>query len=191
MNVPVPKVKMTVPEFLAWAESQPSGRYELVNGEIVAMSPERAQHNLVKLDVALALREAVKAANLPCIVFTDGMTVVVDEHTSREPDAAIQCGIEVDLDSTILREPLIVVEVVSPSSERDDSGTKLVEYFSISSIQHYLVIHTGRRAVVHHQRSEQGMFKTTIAHPGEEITLNPPGMSVSVTALLGPSTHSA
>jgi Uma2 family endonuclease len=43
MNVPAVK-RMTVPEFLAWAESQDQGRYELVRGEIVAMAPERLEH---------------------------------------------------------------------------------------------------------------------------------------------------
>ena len=43
---------MTVQEFLAWAAAQPRGRYELVRGEVVAMAPERALHNLVKLQCA-------------------------------------------------------------------------------------------------------------------------------------------
>ena len=49
MNAPVvPKARMRVPEFRAWADAQSRGRYELVNGEIVAMSPERVRHNLVE-----------------------------------------------------------------------------------------------------------------------------------------------
>jgi Uma2 family endonuclease len=188
MNMPVvPKVKMKVPEFLAWAEAQPRGRFELVNGEVVAMSPERARHNLVMFEAALTLREAIRAAQLPCTVFTDGMTIVIDEHTSREPDAAVQCGIDVDLDSTILKEPLVVLEVVSPSTERDDTGVKLVDYFSVASIEHYLIVHAGRSVVVHHQRTGQGTLHTRIAHPGEDIALNPPGISVRVAALLGTS----
>ena len=91
---------MTVPEFLAWAAKQPRGRYELVRGEVVAMAPERARHNLVKAAVFRALRDAVARAGVPCTVFTDGMTVVTDNDNSREPDAAVQCGIATDLDST-------------------------------------------------------------------------------------------
>ena len=62
------------------------------------------------------------------------MTVVIDDDHSREPDAAVQCGVPTDLDSMVLEAPLIVVEVTSPSSERDDTGDKLVEYFSVPSI---------------------------------------------------------
>jgi Uma2 family endonuclease len=81
---------MNVQEFLVWAAAQPHGRYELVRGEIVAMAPERARHNLVKAAVFRALSDAVTRVGLPCTVFTDGMTVVIDNEHSREPDAAVQ-----------------------------------------------------------------------------------------------------
>src|SRR5688572_6221838 len=107
--------RMTVKEFLAWASVQPSGRYELVRGEVVPMAPERARHNLVKAAVFQALDKAVKRAGLPCTVFTDGMTVAIDNEHAREPDAAVQCGVTIDPDSMLLEAPLIVVEVTSPS----------------------------------------------------------------------------
>jgi Uma2 family endonuclease len=182
----LPKAPMKVPEFLAWAEAQPQGRYELVDGEIVAMAPERVRHNLVKLAVARALADAVKAASLPCTVFTDGVSIVINDYTTREPDASVQCGGKVDLDSMIIETPLIVVEVASPSSERHDFGTKLIEYFSVASIHHYLIVLPEKRAIVHHQRNVEAKFITHIAHTGE-ISLNPPGMTVPVAALLGPS----
>jgi Uma2 family endonuclease len=190
MSTPaLPKARMKVPEFLTWAEAQSRGRFELVEGEVVAMSPERLRHNLVKLEVALALREAIRAAKLPCIVFTDGATVVINDYTAREPDASVQCGIDIDLNSMILEAPLIVVEVVSPSSERDDTHTKLIEYFSVPSIRHYLIILPEKRVVVHHQRNDGGDIATRIVHDGE-IALTPPGMTVPVVALLGPSSAS-
>ena len=174
---------MTVQEFLAWAAAQPRGRYELVRGEIVAMAPERALHNLVKLAVVRALGDAVARAGLPCTVFTDGMTVVIDNEHSREPDAAVQCNVSTDLDSMILEQPLIVVEVTSPSSERDDTGDKLVEYFSVPSIRHYLIVNPAKRVVVHHARNEVGEISTHILSDGQ-LDLRPPGMTVPVCEFL-------
>ena len=174
---------MTVPEFLAWASAQPRGRYELVRGEVVAMAPERVRHNLVKLAVARSLSAAVTRAGLPCTVFTDGMTVVIDNETSREPDAAVQCNVSIDLDSMILEKPLIVVEVTSPSSERDDTGDKLVEYFSVPSIRHYLIVNPTKQVVVHHARDEDGEISTRIMSAGQ-VELAPPGMTVPVRELL-------
>jgi Uma2 family endonuclease len=185
MNAPiVPKVRMKVDEFLAWADGQAHGRYELIDGEIFAMSPERARHNLVKLAAALALRDAVRGARLPCTVFTDGISVVIDDQNTREPDASVQCGVEVDLDSMVLQAPLIVVEVVSPSSERVDTETKLVDYFSVASIYHYLIVSPEHGVVVHHRREDAGRIETRIVRDGN-IALTPPGMTVPVAALLG------
>jgi Uma2 family endonuclease len=186
MNTHVsPKRRMKVPEYLAWAVSQPRGRYELVDGEVVAMAPERVRHNVVKLEIAIALRDAVRAAGLPCVVFTDGVTVVINDETAREPDASVQCGGQIDPDSMILEAPLIVVEVASPTSEDHDLHRKLVEYFSVSSIYHYLIILPEKRVLVHHQRGVTDIA-TRIARSGD-VVLNPPGITVPVMALLGPS----
>ena len=181
----LPKQRMKVPEFLAWANEQLDSRYELVDGEVVAMAPDRLRHNLVKLEVAVALREAVKAAGLPCTVFTDGAGVVINDETTRLPDASVQCGIKVRPNRMVLEAPLIVVEVVSPSSEQQDLGAKLIEYFSVPSIRHYMIVLPEKRAVVHHTRNGEGKLSTYIGRSGD-IRLDPPGMTVSVAALLGP-----
>jgi Uma2 family endonuclease len=175
--------RMTVAEFLAWASVQPRGRYELVRGEVVAMAPERQRHLLVKGAVFRALGDAVKRAGLPCSVFPDGATVVIDSEHAREPDAAVQCGVAINPDSMVLEVPLIVVEVTSPSSEGTDTEDKLVEYFSVPSIQHYLIIHPTRKVVVHHARGEGGDILTHILTEGG-ISLTPPGMTVAVAELL-------
>ncbi|MEZ5787490.1 MAG: Uma2 family endonuclease [Xanthobacteraceae bacterium] len=188
MNARVlPKMRMNVDEFLAWSARQPeTDRYELVDGEIAAMSPERAWHNLVKLEVAVALRDAVKAANLSCTVFTDGLGVAIDDTTVREPDASVQVGGDVDLQSKLINAPIIVVEVVSPTSEHNDLAVKLLDYFKVDSVQHYLIVLAEQRAVLHHRRNDRGTIDTRIVQAGD-VVLDPPGITVAVTALLGPA----
>ena len=58
----VPSQKMTVDEFLPWAEAQERGRYELHEGEVIAMFPERAAHWKVKFNAAIALRQSIRLA---------------------------------------------------------------------------------------------------------------------------------
>ena len=187
MNAPaVPKARIKVYEFLAWSERQRDDRYELVDGEIVATRRDSVRHNQTKFAAARALQDATRAAEPPCVVFIDGVGVKINDKTLRIPDVLVQCGAEPDPDALIVGSPLIVVEVVSPSSERDDIETKLVDYFSVASIRHYLIIFSERRVVVHHMRSEGGEITTRIAHDGD-IALTPPEMSVSVAALLGPA----
>lgn len=178
--IALPQHRMTVPEFLRWAETQDRGRYELLRGEIVAMAPERIRHNLVKLNIAVALREAVRAAGLSCTVFTDGVTVVIGDDTAYEPDAAVQCEGKADLDGTVAEAPLIVVEVTSPSSEKTDAAGKLADYFTVETVQHYLIADPIRRLVVAHRRASS-TIETRIVREGY-LRLDPPGLDLAIGA---------
>jgi Uma2 family endonuclease len=184
----VPNVRMNVDEFLAWSERQPAeNRYELVDGEVIPMSPERYRHSLVKFEAAKALDAAVKAAGVPCRVLPDGPGVVINDRTTRVPDASVRYRgrAKQNPESTVLAAPLIVLEVVSPSTERDDLGDKLVEYLSVPSIHHYLIVLPKKRAVAHHKRNDQGEWSIYIRRDGD-IVLDPPGIKVAVADLVGP-----
>ncbi len=79
---------MTVDEFLVWAEDQP-GRYELVDGAVFAMAPERARHAEVEASAYLALRSALNRSRSPCRALPGGMSVRFDRATVFEPDALV------------------------------------------------------------------------------------------------------
>jgi Uma2 family endonuclease len=175
--------RMTFDEFIVWSAAQARGRYELVNGEVVEMPSEGGRHNLVKLAAAQALQDAVRKAKFAGTVFTDGMTVRIDEWHGREPDAAVTVTPVADLEALYLIDPLIVVEVVSPTSERDDTGVKLLEYFTVPSIRHYLIVRPREKAIVHHSRGEDGEIRTSILYDGE-LQLDPPGLTVTVDPIL-------
>src|ERR1051326_6054313 len=151
MNVSAIK-RMTVPEFLAWAETQERGRYELVRGQVVAMSPERAEHARGKLLAANALNASIRRAGIPCEAFVDSLAVRIDEETAYEPDALVNCGDPVPGDSMTAQNPVIVVEVLSPSTHNIDKTTKLADYFRVPGLHHYLIIDLARRHVVHYRR---------------------------------------
>ena len=81
-----PDVCMSREEYRRWAEQQPNGRFERVDGVVVAMAPERSNHARRKALVWLALRQAIAVAGVPCEAFPDGMTIEVDD-SDYEPDA--------------------------------------------------------------------------------------------------------
>jgi Uma2 family endonuclease len=171
--------RMTADEFIAWAMEQPEGkRYELVAGEVVAMAPERAAHGRMKGRIYVRLLEAIRVAHAECEAFPDGMAVRVDANTLYEPDAMVRCGAPVDDNATEVADPLIVVEVVSPSSRKRDSGGKLEDYFRIPSVRHYLIVKTENRTIIHHRRDEAGGIATHIIRDGD-IRLDPPGLVVT------------
>ncbi len=178
----VPQTRFSSAEFLAWCETLEGGRFELENGAVIAMSPETNRHGLVKKRVLDALTEAVAGLDGDCTVFPDGAGIVIDETTVREPDASIQCG-PVDLDSLVLDNPVIVVEVLSPSSIRRDSIAKVDEYFRVPSIAHYLVVDPYNRIVIHHARTGSAIERAV--HDAGTLSLSPPGIRVPVEALVG------
>lgn len=176
MSEPARLPRMTSDEFIAWAMEQPEGkRYELVGGEVVAMAPERSVHALAKGRIYRRLAEAVEAAGLPCTVYPDGMSVVVDEDTTYEPDAMLRCGEELSDDTVKVLDPLVVIEVASPSTQSLDAGGKLADYFRIPSLRHYLIVRTKGKIVIHHARDEAGVITTRIVRNGT-VRLDPPGI---------------
>jgi len=167
--------KLSVEQFLQWRNTQPADqRYELLAGEPVAMAPERNRHNLVKLDCAVALREAVKKSKSPCTVFGDGASIIIDETTLYEPDVTVQCNHSIDLDAVTVSEPMIVVEVLSPSTHGIDTGRKLIGYFELPSIIHYLVVDPGTKVATHHYRANNQIITRLVKHG--RISMEPPGI---------------
>lgn len=146
---------------------------------MVAMAPQRGAHLRIKAAVWLALRQAIAAAGVPCEALPDGATVEVDEDTDYEPDAVVTCGAPMAADAVAAPNPVVVVEVLSPSTRSLDTGAKLADYFRVPSIQHYLIVRTDRRAVVHHRRRDEGGIETRLVGAGR-IELMPPGIGVAV-----------
>jgi Uma2 family endonuclease len=172
---------MTVEEFLPWAEGK-EGRWELHDGVPVMMSPERSVHAETKAEAYVALREAIQLKSLPCRVYPDGMTVRVDARTTYEPDALVVCGARVPADAIEIDNPVIVVEVLSPSTAAIDHGRKLSGYFSLASVQHYLILDPERRVAIHHKRGVGDAIETRVLSEGA-VKLDPPGFEVAVEAL--------
>lgn len=170
-------LRMSRVEFRRWADAQPRGRYERVDGVVVRMAAERAAHMRVKMRVWRAFDQALRAAALPCEAMGDGMTVEVDDDTDYEPDALINCGPRIGGDDIAAPNPVVVVEVLSPSTQSVDTGLKLAGYFQVSPIRHYLIVRADRRSVVHHQRRGDGGIETRLLTNGL-VTLDPPGIII-------------
>jgi Uma2 family endonuclease len=177
----LPDHKMTVDEYLAWAEGRP-GRYELYAGKVYAMAPERAIHAKMKFAVQLALAEGIRDTGLACHMLPDGMTVRVDRYTAHEPDALVYCGPELPPAVFEVAEPVIVVEVLSPSTRHIDASAKLGGYSSIQSIRHYLIFDPEGRPTVHHERTGPASFATRIMKGGI-VRLDPPGLEFDLDQL--------
>jgi Uma2 family endonuclease len=113
-------------------------------------------------------------------MFPDGMTVRITPRNGYEPDALVVCP-PPSLDTLEIPNPIIVVEVLSPSTAADDHGVKLDGYFSLRSVEHYLILDPDRRVMIHHKRGQAGAIETRILRDGL-IRFDPPGFEAEVAA---------
>jgi Uma2 family endonuclease len=180
MNVPLQR--MTAEEFALWAERQETGRYELIDGMVVQMNAERLVHARVKFLLAAALERAISAAGVEAQMFPDGMAVRISDRIVHEPDAQVRCGPRLPGETILLTDPVIVAEVLSPSTGPIDTGTKLINYFSPPSVQHYLVVNTTKRVVLHYTRGADGQPVMRTVSDGD-LRLDPPGLTIALSDL--------
>src|ERR1044072_3301361 len=175
------KSLMSVDEFLPWAEQQ-SERWELFDGIAVSMSPERVIHGDTKYRAARAFDEAIGKAGVPCRFVLDSAAVRIDARNSYQPDLLVYCGEPLSGDATVVPEPHIVLEVLSPGNAMKDLRDKLQGYFRVPSIRHYLVVDPDKRIVIHHARGGGEDIATRIVSEGS-IVLDPPGRTVPLSAI--------
>lgn len=182
LRLPETGRRYTRDEYRQWCEAQPTGRYERVDGRIVAMAPERGAHLRMKAAVYKALERAIASARVDCQALPDGATVETGD-SDYEPDALVNCGEPMADEAVAAPNPVIVVEVLSPGTAATDTVSKRAAYFQVPSIAHYLVIHPTRRMVMHHRRTAAGIDTMTIVNG--PVELSPPGLVITVEELYG------
>ena len=188
--IDLPKHKMTADEFLAWAESLPAeaGKFELWDGEVVVrhgpgFEEERSEHWDAKGAMFVALREAIKRAGLPCFAAVDGPMVRLSPNRLARPDVLVYCGPRAPRGVQEVPNPVILVEVLSPSTKKRDHGVKLQGYFTLPDLFHYLIIDPDRQLLVHHKRGAGNTVEPHIV-TGPRLQLDPPGLDVDLTEVL-------
>jgi Uma2 family endonuclease len=107
------------------------------------------------------------------------MTVAVDD-SDCEPDALLRCGAPLPGDTITVLDPLVIVEVLSPSSRSTDRCLKRGEYFKLPSLCHYLIIWPDKPQVVHHRRTDDGGVIDTGIITSGAIQLHPPCLTINV-----------
>ena len=139
MSVAVRQPKrMTFDEWLAFEETTEE-RHELINGSIFAMSGSSDSHNLIVGNLFLQIAGPLMDK---CQTFQGMMKLKVDHGTDSDgyyPDIMVSCSPS-DRERLFRREPVLLIEVLSPSTERTDRGEKLLNYLQIRSLHEYLIV---------------------------------------------------
>lgn len=144
-------------------------RSEYVNGEIIAMSGASRAHNLITINISTALHSRLRGSG--CETYANEMRVSSLATSSYfYPDVVVVCEeprFEDDVFDTLLN-PILLVEVLSPSTEAFDRGEKFAHYRHLASLQEYVLVTQDRMLVEHYRRQEKQWILTDF-RKGEEI----------------------
>ncbi|MBF0304245.1 MAG: Uma2 family endonuclease [Alphaproteobacteria bacterium] len=145
---------MTLDAFLAWEDRQ-ERRHEFLGGDIVAMTGGTAAHNLIVQNTAATLRRGLAGH---CGIFTESMRVIAPTGDVSYPDVVATCAAW-SLKDSVVAEPLVIVEVLSDSTERADRGRKWFAYQVIPSLRHYLLLSQDAPSLELYSRSDGGVWR--------------------------------
>jgi Uma2 family endonuclease len=179
MNIVLP-TRMTVDEFLAWSVRQDRGRYELFGGRVVMQQSQSWGHAELCWRVANLLAAAIERTGVSFYAAPQGMTVRIRKDEAYEPDALVAPLPKPDRRNLEIPNPVLVVEVLSPSTTRRDLADKLAGYFEVPSIQHYLVIDGDEQEIIWHRRAASGAAEPPLIVREGSLQLDPPGIEIAV-----------
>ena len=134
-----PLRRLSIPEYLA-VERQAETKNDYLDGEVFAMAGASRQHNRITLNLALALETQLEERD--CEVFSSEMRVRTPTNLFTYPEVLVACGPARFDDSELdtLLNPIVVIEVLSNSTEAYDRVTKLSHYRTIPSLQELLLV---------------------------------------------------
>jgi Uma2 family endonuclease len=171
MSTLTAQTHLTPGEYLAWERKQPF-KNEYYNGQIIAMSGASRAHNLVTMNVANQLYNQL--VDQECEVYANEMRVRASPTVSYfYPDVVVVCGeprFEDDTFDTLLN-PIVVVEVLSPSTAAYDRGEKFEYYKQLASLQEYILISQNSVRVEHYCRQETQWDRNTFQRLEDVLSL--------------------
>lgn len=170
-------------EYLAWERLQPE-KHEFFGGEVFGMARATFEHNQIVANVLGELRAALRQK--PCRVCASDLRIKVPAtglYTS--PDASVVCERPVFEDDKLdtLLDPLVLVEVLSSSTEDYDRGTKFTNYRTIPSFRDYVLISTDKVLVEYVTRQGDGSWVLRDFRAGERFTIESIGCGLLVDEL--------
>lgn len=172
MNVAL-RTPMTVEQFLAWEERQEQ-RYEFDGFQQVAMAGGTAEHSAVQRNLVIAL--GTRLVGQPCQVHGSELKIAVAGRI-RYPDAFIVCT-PVPRGATVVTDPVVVFEVLSPGTADEDLTVKNAEYRATPSIQRYVIVQQNHAGAIAFSRKGEDWVSDILT--GLEAVLYLPEAGISI-----------
>jgi Uma2 family endonuclease len=172
---------MTLAEFLRWEDGTDT-RYELLGGSPVAMAPPARPHGILAVRLAAQIETRLRSQR-PCIAQSEaGIALIGRDDNCYIADLAVSCAPAPD-DEQLVREPVLIVEILSPSTATFDRQTKVPDYRRLPSVQEILLIDS-RSVFAEVLRRDGERWLTEIVRGAEAmLTLASIGLNVRMEEL--------
>ena len=173
---------MTVPEFLAW-DAPGGARWQLVEGQAVAMAPASRTHGAIQAEVARQIGNHLDTTGRNCTVVTEPGIVprVRGNENFRIPELAVTCT-DYDTEEYDVANPVLIVEVLSPSN-RAETWLNVWAYTTIPSLREILILSsTAIRAELLRRGPDGSWPETPQAIEDGDPTLDSIGMTVPLAS---------
>jgi Uma2 family endonuclease len=171
------KPYLSVAEYLA-GEKEGQVRYEYVDGQVYAMAGASDRHNRISGNLYSRLLDQLDGT--ACEPFMSDMKVKVDPVLYYYPDVVVTCD-PPGSDPYLRTQPRLIVEVLSPTTERIDRYEKLLAYRQVATLQEYALISQDEMRIEVHRRQDGGQWALEIfTQPEESLTFNSVGLTLTV-----------
>ena len=168
---------MSLDEFLTWEREQPE-RHEYDGMVITMMTGGSLDHSTIASNLRTALSEKLRETG--CMAFR-GDAKVIANGAVRYPDLSVTCSPVIGRDD-VVPEPVLIIEVVSASTERLDRGRKKFDYFATPSIRQYAIVEQDERRVDLYTRAEAG-WTNEVVTGGAALNLSSIGVVLSLDTI--------
>jgi Uma2 family endonuclease len=152
MGLPEKQTRFSLEDYLE-GEKTSTIRHEYVDGQIYAKTGDSADHN--QLTLSLAAKLYAHLADGACRVFASDMKVLTPQEISYYPDVMVCCD-PTDRESHLRRRPRLLIEIVSPHTQRTDHYEKRLAYQQIPTLQEYIIVAQDKILVDIFRRQEDG-----------------------------------
>jgi Uma2 family endonuclease len=154
MAEPALPIFHSLDDFLTW-ENQEAQRYEFVGGVLTLMAGGTENHDLVGINIAASLNQCLRGT--PCRVHGSNLKVRSPAGASMYPDAFVRCGLAIG-DRMVVDDPVLVVEVLSPTTQQADLTRKRWAYQAIDTLQAMLFVAADEARVELFSRGPGGVW---------------------------------
>ncbi|MGI4870518.1 MAG: Uma2 family endonuclease [Janthinobacterium lividum] len=159
--------RYTPQEYFA-LEAQSQEKHEYFDGEIFAMAGSSKAHNLLARRLAQSIETGLGGRN--CKVYTSDIKLAITENFHYTySDVVVSCDPADQRDAYLVRHPLLVAEVLSPSTADYDRSTKMAAYQKLPSLRHYLLIWQAGWTVDWYRRTPANEWVHTLLDGPEAI----------------------